>query len=267
MTHKVKILTVDIETAPLVGFTWSTWKVNIGLNQILCDWSILSYSAKWLDQKRVIYADTRGQGPALIDNGVGVRNDIKLLRDLWVLLDEADIVVTQNGVKFDKRKINARFIMEGMAPPSPYKVVDTYLEARKLAAFTSNRLAWLSEFLTDTPKDEHKDFPGFELWLECLKDNPKAWKVMQKYNCIDTPATEKVYLKLRPWIEGHPNVTAYDEEETARCPKCGGSVSPRGFTYTQTGKYQRYRCSKCGGWSRDRYTRNTMGKRKSMLSN
>lgn len=256
-----RIGTLDIETSPIIAYVWSLWKQNVGLNQILEDWSILSYCYKWLGQKGVTYEDVEGQE--------NLRDDSKLLIGLWTFLDEADIVIAQNGVGFDIKKINARFIEAGMPPPSPFKVVDTMLEARKIARFTSNKLEWLSQKLTDQPKSAHKEFPGMELWVECLKNNPKAWRVMRKYNPIDVIATEKVYLQLLPYITGHPNVAAYsDEHEDIACPKCGGTdVEKRGFTFTQTGKYQRYCCNSCNGWSRSRYTLNTKGKRLSLLSN
>jgi hypothetical protein len=81
-------------------------------------------------------------------------------------------------------------------------------------------------------------------------------------------ATEKVYLKLRPYIVGHPNVGNYDDNEERVCPKCGShKVQQRGFSVTQAGKYARYQCTSCGGWSRSRYTLNTKGKRHALLSN
>lgn len=255
-----KIGTLDIETSPIVAYVWSLWKVNVGLNQILEDWSILSYCYKWLGEKKVHYDDVSGQAD--------LRDDSKLLQGLWNFLDEADIVIAQNGIAFDVKKINARFIQAGMPPPSPYKVVDTMIEAKKVARFTSNKLEWLSAKLTETKKSAHKEFPGMELWVECLKDNPKAWKVMKKYNPIDVIGTEGVYLKLRPYIIGHPNVAIYDEDETMRCPNCGSSdVIKKGYRFTQVGKYSRYQCNGCAAWSRGGYTENTPAKRKSMLRN
>jgi hypothetical protein len=261
MTHP-RIGTVDIETSPILAYVWGLFKQFVSLNQIHTDWSILSFSYKWMDEKKVHHHNTGGKG---VDK---VRDDSTLLHLLWNFLDEADIIVTQNGVKFDVKKINARFIMAGLPPPSPYKVVDTMLEARKIAAFTSNKLAWLSAILTDTPKSEHKLFPGFELWTECLADNPKAWKEMGKYNDIDIRATEGVYLKLRPYMIGHPNVAAYNSSESTQCPKCGSEkMQSRGVALTQSGQYKRFRCGGCGGWARGRYTENSTEKRRSLLSN
>lgn len=257
-----KIVTLDIETAPLQSYHWGLWDQNIGLEQVQTEWTILSYSAKWLGQTKVIYSDTGGGG---VKN---VRNDASLLKQIWEILNEADIVVVQNGKEFDIKKINARLLMAGFQPYSPIKIVDTMVVSKKHFGFTSNKLAWLSSNLCKTPKSEHKKFPGFELWKECLKDNPEAWAEMKKYNCIDTLATEELYLKLRPWIEGHPNVQNYSDNEKEACPKCGSeSVQKRGFALTQTGKYHRYVCKSCGGWSRSRFSLNTVEKSKKLLTN
>lgn len=261
-TERPRILTLDIETAPIESYHWGLWDENIGLEQIQVEWSILSFSAKWLGNKRVIYMDTSGRGVNK------VRNDDYLLVALWKLLDEADIVVAQNGQSFDIKKINARMLMADMRPYSPIKVIDTKLVAQKHFNFTSNKLAWLSDHLTATVKSEHKLFPGFKLWTECLKDNPKAWAEMKKYNCIDTIATEELYLKLRPWIEGHPNVAVYRDMQLVSCPKCGSAkVQKRGTSVTQTGQYHRYQCQDCGGWSRSRAVINSKAQRSTLLGN
>jgi predicted RNA-binding Zn-ribbon protein involved in translation (DUF1610 family) len=257
-----KIVTLDIETAPIESYHWGLWQQNIGLEQINVEWTILSFSAKWLHEDKVIYKDTGNRGKNK------VRDDSVLLKDLWNILNEADIVVAQNGKSFDIKKINARLLMNGYGPYSPVKVVDTMLVAKAQFNFTSNKLAWMSKHLTETKKSEHKLFPGFELWQQCLQDNAKAWSEMKKYNCIDTLSTEQLYLKLRPWIEGHPNVASYSNSEKEACPKCGSeSIVKRGFRYTQSGQYQQYQCNDCCGWSRSRYTLNSIKKRKSLLSN
>lgn len=200
-----------------------------------------------------------------------MRDDSALLGELWKLLDAADIVVAQNGKRFDVPKINARLLVAGLEPYSPIKVVDTLLVAKKHFAFTSNRLAWLSKHLTpDAQKLEHREFPGFELWKECLAGNARAWEVMREYNVQDIVSLEEVYLRLRPWAEGHPNVAAYSDSEEMACPKCGSiDLLKWGFAHTQSGQYQRYRCSApgCGAYARSRYTLNSPAKRRSLLSN
>lgn len=253
-----KILTIDIETAPLESYTWGIWEQNVGLEQIKTDWSILSYAAKWLGEHKAIYQDTGGRGADK------VRDDSGLLPEIWKLMDQADIIVAQNGVKFDVKKINYRLAENGFLPYSPVKVIDTLLVSRRMFAATSHKLGWLSEKLTDTPKHKHRKFPGFELWLECLKDNPLAWAEMRRYNIQDIRATEKLYLKQRPWIPNHPNLGTYDLKAGGVCPKCSSpKLEHAGHTTLQAGVYARYRCRSCGGWSRGKELLNSSEVRKS----
>src|ERR1700733_915350 len=136
-----KILTLDIETAPLEAYTWGLWDVTVGLEQIKTGWSILSYAAKWIGKPKVTFKHTGGRGAAK------VRDDKVLMQPLWDLLDRADIVVAQNGQRFDVKKINSRLIEQGFGPYSPIRIVDTLLTAKKHFAFTSNKLAWMSKYL------------------------------------------------------------------------------------------------------------------------
>ena len=136
-----KVLIYDIETAPIVAHVWSLWKNDVGLNQIQSDWHLLSWSAKWLDDppSKIMYADQRAKR--------NIQDDKKLLKGIWDLLNECDIVITQNGKKFDQKKLNARFILNGFQPPSSYKHIDTCEIARRHFAFTSNKLQYLTDNL------------------------------------------------------------------------------------------------------------------------
>jgi DNA polymerase elongation subunit (family B) len=256
-----KILTLDIESLPLELYAWGIFDVNASLEQIKTDWSILSYSAKWLDSSKIFYADTMGRGKNK------VRDDKCLMSHLWELLDTADIIIAQNGKKFDIKKINARLITHGYGPYSPVRVIDTLLAVRRNFGFSSNKLAWLSEYLTTNKKSDHKNFPGFHLWLQALEDNPEARKELRKYNIQDVITTEELYIKLRPWIDNHPNMGTYKKNNTNHvCPKCSSNkVQKRGLSITQAGQYQRFQCSSCGGWSRDKTTILATENRKALL--
>src|ERR1700688_513244 len=158
-----KVLVLDIETAPIVAHVWGLFDQNIGLNQVKSDWHILSFSAKWLGDSpnKIIYMDQQ--------NSKNIEDDRKLLQKIWELLDECDILLTQNGKKFDHKKINARFVINGMQPPNSYKHIDTLVLAKKHFGFTSNKLEYMSDKLCVKYKKQTKrKFAGFELWKECL---------------------------------------------------------------------------------------------------
>jgi predicted RNA-binding Zn-ribbon protein involved in translation (DUF1610 family) len=261
--NEPKILVLDIETSPLELHGWKLFDENFSLDQISKDWTILSFAAKWLRKKKIIYMDTGGRGKA------NVRNDRKLMRPLWSLLNEADIVVAQNGKKFDARKVNARLIRHGFPPPSPYRVVDTMLVSRKYFAFTSQKLKYTSEFLGVPPKDEHEEYPGFKLWSACLNDIPGAWRVMKRYNKQDIISTEYVYLKTRAWDNQHPNIGTFQSAEKHSCPHCGSAnvIGRNGWREVKNqGVYKRFQCNDCKGWSRGKIMLNPISKRRTQLA-
>ena len=51
----MKILLLDIETAPNRVYCWGLWDQNIGLNQIEEPGYTLCFSAKWHGQKEIIF--------------------------------------------------------------------------------------------------------------------------------------------------------------------------------------------------------------------
>ena len=252
-----KMLFIDIETAPILGYVWSLWKQNVGLNQIKEDWYIMSFCAKWAGDDEIIYEDGRDTP----------EDDYSMLLSLHKLLDEADYVVAHNGDRFDIKKIKARMILNGLTPPSPFRSIDTLKIAKKEFAFTSNKLAYLTDKLCKTKKLDHAKFAGFSLWTECLRGNEEAWNEMREYNVVDVVSLEELYEVLRPWSSMHPNINAETDSDTVACPKCGSeSIVKRGFVHTNKGRFQRYKCNCCGGWSSATTTINTKEKRASLLA-
>jgi len=255
---KPKVLVYDIETAPILGYVWRLWDQNVGLNMIAEEWYVMSWSAKWLDapESEVMYMDQRKKK--------NIEDDKGLLKEIWSLLDEADVVITQNGKKFDQKKLNARFILNGLQPPSSYKHIDTLQIAKKQFGFTSNKLAWMTDKLcTKYKKLSHGKFPGFELWKECIAGNIEAWNEMEEYNRYDVLSLEELYKKLIPW-DNSLNFNVYHDEDKHVC-KCGSSDSfKNGFYRTSSSKFQKYKCKKCGHETRDKINLFSKAKRKSL---
>lgn len=258
MSSKAKILVFDVETAPMLGYVWGLWENNVALNQIKSDWYVISWSAKWLGDapNKTMYKDQR--------NAKNIEDDKELLKGIWALLDEADVVITQNGKSFDQKKLNARFILNGMQPPSSYRHIDTMLLAKKHFAFTSNKLEYMTDKLcTKYKKIKHSEFGGFELWKECLAGNLKAWKSMEKYNKYDVLSLEELYTKLSPW-DNSVDLTVYDDKEVKTC-KCGSSsFHSKGYIYTNSAKYSRHKCTKCGSETRGKVNLFTKEKKASL---
>lgn len=255
---KAKVLILDIETAPILASVWGLFDQNVSLDMIERDWFIIAFSAKWLGDpaSKTIYMDQR--------SARDMEDDSRLLKKVWKLLDEAHVVLTQNGVKFDLRKLNARFVEQGMPKPSSYRNIDTLKIAKKHFGFTSNKLAYMTNKLcTKYKKLEHKKFPGFQLWKECLKGNKEAWKVMEKYNKYDVLSLEELYTKLAPW-DSSINLNVYNDKNFNVC-SCGSKeMVNKGYHYTNLGKYTRYKCKKCGAETRGKVNLFSQAKKNSL---
>lgn len=235
-----KILLFDIETSPILAHVWGLWENNVALNQIKTDWHLLSWSAKWLGdpESKIMYQDQR--------RAKNIEDDKNLLKDLWTLLDQCDLTITQNGASFDHKKVNARLALNNMRPYSPCEYIDTFRIAKKKFGFTSNKLEYLADKLgVKYKKSQHKKFPGFDLWKACLAGNPEAWKEMEEYNKADVLSLEGVYHRLRPWENSYnPNVFSDDLAITCACGN--KRLQKNGFKFTKNSKSQRYLCTSCG---------------------
>lgn len=216
-------------------FSWGLFNQNIGINQIAKSGEVLCWAAKWLGSKGIIYS------------GKDTDSTKNMLKKMHALLEEADAVITYNGDRYDLPTLNKEFIKAGLLPPAPYKKIDLLRVARSQFRFTSNKLDYVAQFLDIGSKVKHK---GMELWLGCMNKDPASWKIMSKYNKQDVNLLEKVYDKMLPWIQRHPNYSVFTN--TFVCPNCGSNhVQKRGLYYSAAGTYQRYRCTKCGTWHKD----------------
>lgn len=129
------------------------------------------------------------------------------------------------------------------------KSVDTLRVARRKFRFPSNSLGDLGEYLNLGSKVSvgYKD-----LETDFLKGDKKAIRQMKKYNNQDALLLEKIYKKLLPYIDNHPNMGNY-MREAGVCPHCGGKdLQSRGVSYRIAGEVKQWFCNSCKSWSYDR---------------
>jgi predicted RNA-binding Zn-ribbon protein involved in translation (DUF1610 family) len=233
----LKILHLDIETAPNLAYVWGLWDQNVGIEQIAERDYILCWAAKW-----------NGVGGTSYDYSRFYSGKKQMLIKMWELLDEADAVVHYNGKRFDIPWLNREFLQIGLTPPSPYKQIDLVETCKKQFRFPSNKLDYVSKELGLGKKIK----TDFSLWLGCMRDETESWDKMIEYNINDTLLLEKLYNYLLPWIKNHANHNLYNDGSELLCPNCGGNhLQKRGFTQTLASVYQRYKCIDCGHWSKD----------------
>ena len=238
---KPRILLLDLETFPNVAYVWGAYEQNA--IEIRDDWYVLSYAAKWFGARPIICRGLDDSGDQRHLSG-----DRRLMKEIHALMNEADIIVAHNGVDFDVKVANTRFIAHGFTPPSPYKVVDTKRAIKQVARFSSNKLDWLCKQLGLGRKIEHEGFP---LWRGCAAGDPAAWRRMKTYNRHDVRLLEDLYRTIAPWSK-QPNAALYAGDERCVNPACGSAdlhIYPRLY-YANTRAYRRMQCRACGKWAR-----------------
>lgn len=246
MSKNPRIILYDLETLPMTAATFTLYPENIGHDNIITDWSLICGAWKTLESKTTHAVSILDDPKAFKKD---VNNDLIVVKKLREVFQDADILVGHNSKKFDTKKLNARLIYYGLEPlPSGIQQVDTLQEVKKVAAFSSNRLDYLGQHLCGSGK-----LPTSKgLWLRVLKGDPSAVKEMVAYNKVDVKVLEDVYLKLRPYMKGHPHIGAMSgDDKNHSCPKCGSDdLSTSKTRYTAAGiKKSQMQCNTCHSYS------------------
>lgn len=225
------ILVFDLELSPLIGAAWNPYDTN--LIHIFKDSELLSFAYQWYGEKTVtVKARTDYKD----------KTDKALAKDLWALFQRADILIGHNIDAFDVKRANERFLVHRLGDPSHYRTIDTLKVYKRRFKGTKNSLNYICQTHGIGSKVEHQGAP---LWIDCMNGDPKAWKLMKKYNKQDVVMTTKLYEFLLPWIDNHPNMSVMLERPC--CPNCGVNNSySDGRRWSQGAEYRRLRCKACG---------------------
>ena len=238
----MKILAIDIETSPNLADVWSLWNQNVSLSQLRESQRMLCFAAQFEGDRKPVFYSEWSHGAE------------SMAYAAHEMLSKADAVLHYNGARFDVPHLNREMLNVGLQPPAPYKQIDLYKEVKAAFSFPSYKLAYVAKALGVGEKIEHE---GHELWVKVLAGDRAARRTMRTYNCRDVELLFPLYYKLRPWIAG-PNHGALEGRDV--CPTCGSEDLRReGYALTLTGKYQRYQCRKCGGWSRATHRESATG--------
>jgi hypothetical protein len=250
-----KILIFDEETLPLKCFTWGIWDQNISHECIINDWVLLGWSAKYLFDS-VIMSDILTPIEAVN------RDDLRITKSLWDIINDADILVGHNIKGFDIPSFQTRCLFHKLNPPSFSRPIDTLEISRKNFRFSSNKL----DSICGTLNLDRKRKTDMDLWIRCDRGDPEALLEMQTYNKNDVHIAEDYYVEVRPWVQSHPNMGIYDDNDGTVCRICGGShLTENGFYYTNVSKFVSLRCDDCGALNRKAENLLTTEERKLLL--
>ena len=222
-----RVLLLDIETSPNLGYFWRLFDENIAIEQIVKPSRTICWGAKWLGEREFLYADERG-------------GKKKMFRAVHKLLSECDGVIHFNGDHFDLPKLNGEFVLHRIPPVPPLTSLDLCKTVKGLG-YASGKLAFVAPYLKIGEKIKHGGFP---LWRGCMEGDKGCWSRMETYNKGDVTLLDPFYMLLRPYMKSHPRL--YD----AGCPRCGCEKTKGPIRYRKTAVYRfpLYQCASCKGW-------------------
>ncbi len=246
MVKGPRLLFWDVETTHNLVATFQLKQQDyIPAENIIQERYLVSAAWKWFGE-RSVHAVSVLDNPALFSRAP--HDDAHVVRVLHGVLSQADVIIAHNGDAYDIKFTEGRMLYHGMPPLPPIPSVDTLKIARHRFLFNANNLDYLGNFL----KVGRKKPTQKGLWLKVLRGDKTAIKQMVSYNKEDVRLLERVYLKLRPYADAHPNQALF-LKDNGGCPKCGSTrIIKGGVRVVLTQKYQRYQCQACGGWCRDR---------------
>jgi hypothetical protein len=252
-----KVLIFDIEFSLLECYVFDLWEQNISIDQIKTYPFLLGWSAKYLNDSQ-IYSEVLTSEEAI------AKDDYRIVKDIWKLINESDILIGHNILGYDEKKLNTRFLFYNLPPIKKHFSIDTLQVSRNNFSFSSNKMKFINKFLDIRQK---KDNEGIDLWIKCMNGDSKALEDMQTYNIGDIYSSESLYYRLRPFIKGHPSLALFFDTNEERCPNCGSlELAEEGKWLTPQGMYKSLRC-KCGAVCRSKQNELSKEKKKSLKIN
>lgn len=233
---KPKIFVYDIESRPHLGWFWDVWQTNIQPIQMEQAGGMMCWAGKWIGDSEVLYYSE-------------FHNSYKeMVEVLWEVMSEADIVVGYNSDRYDNRRVSNEFARLKLGPPKPYKSVDVFKLNKANFDFPYRKLDWLAKEIGQM--GQKQDTGGFQLWLDCMDNDPDAWERMKEYNIQDVIVTEDAYLQLLPWQKNAPHIGLYTQDGDS-CWACGSvNLEANGYLSTGVQSYDAFKCLTCGAWNR-----------------
>ena len=227
-----RTLIVDIECSAILAYTWKLYGADINPSQIVERSRMLCFAAKWRGERKVHFASEFHDGRDAM---------LALVRDL---LDDAEVVVGYNHVKFDVPIIQRELLAAGLPPPSPWIDVDLLRIVKRRFRFASNRLGEVCKELGIGQKVD----TGKDLWPRCMAGDETAWRLMKRYNIGDVRITEQLLDRLGAWAPTpHAGIWTGDP---ACCWSCGGTGLEYAGTVIWRGKRWTKVVCACGAHSR-----------------
>lgn len=232
-----RVLIFDIESSDMLVRVYGLRNNDyISPNNIVKDWHLLSYAAKYWNNDKMYYLDNR--------YAQDTSDDRQIVEGLHDLISNSDWICGHNMRAFDIKKLRARAEFYELPPIPPVRIIDTLTICRKYFALSSNSLDYVGKYFNlKNRKSSHGKFPGKSLFDECMRGNMDAWIECEEYNKQDVIVTEELFERL---MKHDSSINFQSSTEEVIC-SCGSKEFRRnGFKMTATGKFQMLTCFKCG---------------------
>ncbi len=180
----------DLETTPSQFWCWGTGQQYVGINQLVEGTHtkiIISQYKDYLIDKKSKYLEWDW------DSGQG--DDSSLVDETVRLLNEADIVIAQNGKSFDIKVLQERAKALGLPPVSIDFMIDTLTSSRSSFRAMSHKLDYRSKQLGFGGKHKME----LQDWIDVVNGDQKALNKMIKYGLKDNDDTESVFWRELPY--------------------------------------------------------------------
>lgn len=247
----------DLEASLMSALTFGIWDTSIPASRITKHSHILSNS--------YAFNDGEVQGIRLTPEQVRDGDDLDVVVDTIRAIEKADLMVTFNGNRYDKKLLNTRALFHNL-PPIRYPAhCDLMQLAKREFKFPSNSMENISIYLGQEGKLATS---GSRLWERCFnwqdyEECDKALEQMLTYGKRDIIPTRELYKRFMGWSKNSPNLGLITKEingentkdnHTLMCPHCGSEdVDKIGSkAYTSVSSFDIYRCGEpdCRGLSR-----------------
>lgn len=178
--NPVRVAVIDIETSGL----------NAGFGVLFC----MVGKTYAPNERRIFRADEyepwrRGERA----------NDRDLLQDILSWMEDIDIIIAHNGLKFDLPFLRTRAVVHGLPAVNFQKIIDPVQLARQHFRFPSNSLDSISRVIgTQAEKTPLRP----ETWARvALNGDPTAMQEVVDHCIADVDVLEEICWKLRGYVK------------------------------------------------------------------
>jgi hypothetical protein len=182
------ILYLDTEISKSLYFNYGAKVPSkyLRIDDIVQEYYMICWAASYVGQDKVFSSCvTSGQAKKWDDKSI--------LSKLRGLMEAADIIAGHNVDAYDVKRINTRFLLNGLEPVIGKKTLDTLKIARAKFTFESNKLDYISQRLGFRGKDNITN----DDWLKIVKTgDAETLRKVDTYCQGDVTNGKKVLEKL-----------------------------------------------------------------------